>query len=109
MVTTGTKTVSNPLPELNAYHRFGDSQMLGIGIHRNEFDTRDLLPNHPGDRIAAGSTEANDLDFCRAGNETCLCHFTLLACCRNLSSYLLCPSFDYGFPVLELTNVYSRE
>jgi hypothetical protein len=66
MVTAGTKTVSNPLPELNAYHRFGDCQMLGIGIHRNEFDTRDLLPNHAGHRIAAGSTEANDLNLCRA-------------------------------------------
>jgi hypothetical protein len=55
------QTACELLPDLDLHIGFGAEQRLGVGIHRDEFDSGEALLDHAIDRVATTATDAHDL------------------------------------------------
>jgi hypothetical protein len=63
VVAAGTKAAGILFAELDADGSFGDSQSLGIRIHRYEFNAADLFADHAGNSIATAAAAADNTDL----------------------------------------------
>jgi hypothetical protein len=53
MVASGAQAAGGFLAELDTLRGFGNFQMLGVRVHRDELHAVQLLADHPGDGVAA--------------------------------------------------------
>jgi hypothetical protein len=79
VIAAGTQAARIFFTQLDANGGFGDRERLGNGIHSNEFDTPDLLANHPGNGVAAGPAAPDDFYFCSALDVNRFRHLLLLS------------------------------
>ncbi len=70
MVATSTEASGATFANLNTHSGFRNCQMLSISIHGDKFHPANLLADHSGNCITAGTATANNFDSRRTGNIT---------------------------------------